>query len=158
MPSGVSTRICDCELHLHSKKLIDWPWFRRPAIQALTTASKKAMPTLVFSLVLFIGTVVGLVAGLVICANTDLGDFEFADVRRDFLKCTMVALVTAAAGVGLYQLAQNARVFLALVPIFYLGVKLSWLGISTPEVVVAGGTTVLSIAMVGTIVRLLLAL
>ena len=116
------------------------------------------MPSLVLSLVLFPGMLVGLIAGLVICANTDLGDFGFTDARRDLLKCAGLALVIAAAGVGLYHLAQNARVFLALVPIFYLGVKLSWLGISTPEVVVAGGTTILSIAIVGTIVRLLLAL
>jgi hypothetical protein len=116
------------------------------------------MPTLLLAVVLLIGIGVGLMAGLVICANTDLGDFGFTDARRDLLKCAGLALVIAAAGVGLYHLAQNARVFLVLVPIFYLGVKVTWLGISTPEVVVTGGTTIVSIAMVGTIVRLLLAL
>ena len=118
---------------------------------------EKRMPTLVLSLVLFLGILVGLIAGLVICANTDLGDFGFTHARHDLLKCAMVALVITAAGVGLYHLAQNARVFLALVPIFYLGVKVSWLGISTPEVVVTGGTTIVSIAVVSMIAFRLLA-
>jgi hypothetical protein len=41
---------------------------------------------------------------------------------------------------------------------FHFGVNLWWLGFSTPEVVVTGGTTIVSIAVVSAIVRLLLAL
>jgi hypothetical protein len=116
------------------------------------------MSSLVLFIVLFLGTMVGMVVGLIICANTDLGDFAFTDTRRDLLKCAVVSMVTAGVGVGLFQLAHNARVFLGLIPIFYLGLKLSWLDISVTDVIVTGGTTILSIAVLSMIAFMLPAL
>jgi hypothetical protein len=101
---------------------------------------------------------IGMVAGLFICANTDLGDFGFTDTRRDLLKCAVVSIVTAGVGVGLFQLAHNGRVFLGLIPIFYLGLKLSWLDLSMTDVMVTGGTTILSIAVLSMVVFTLLGL
>jgi len=116
------------------------------------------MSSLVLFVVLFLGIIVGMVVGLVICANTDLGDFGFTDTRRDLLKCAVVSIVTAGVGVGLFQLAHNGRVFLGLIPIFYLGLKLSWLDFSATDVMVTGGTTILSIAVFSMIASMLLAL
>ena len=100
-----------------------------------------------------------MVAGLIICANTDLGDFGFTDTRRDLLKCAIVSVVTAGVGVGLFQLAHhNGRVFLGLISILYLGLKLSWLDFSMTDAMVTGGTTILSIAVLSMIVFTLLAL
>lgn len=101
---------------------------------------------------------IGMVAGLIICANTNWGDFGFTDTRRDLLKCAVVSIVTAGIGVGLFQLAHNGRVFLGLIPVFYLGLKLSWLDFSMTDVMVVGGTTILSIALFIMIISTLLAL
>jgi hypothetical protein len=91
-------------------------------------------------------------------SNTDLGDFGFTDTRRDLLKCVVVSIVTAGVGVGLFQLAHNGRVFLGLIPVFYLALKLSWLDFSATDVMVTGGTTILSIAVFSMIAFRLLAL
>ena len=115
------------------------------------------MSSLALFVVLFVGIIVGMVVGLVICANTDLGDFGFTDARRDLLKCAVVSIVTAGVGAGLFQLAQNGRVLLGLIPIFYLGLKLSWLDFSATDVMVTGGTTILSIAVFSMIAFMLLA-
>jgi hypothetical protein len=117
------------------------------------------MSSLVLFVVLFLGIMVGMVFGLIVCANTDLGDFAFTDTRRDILKCAVISIVTAGVGVGLFQLAHhNGRVFLGLIPIFYLGLKLSWLDFSMTDVMVTGGTTILSIAVFSMITFMLLAL
>lgn len=62
-----------------------------------------------------------------------MDDFVFTNVRRDLLKSVIVSVIAAAAGVGSFQLSPDARVFLALVPVYYIGNKLSWLEISMPE-------------------------
>jgi hypothetical protein len=116
------------------------------------------MSSLVLFVVLFLGIMVGMVVGLIICANTDLGDLGFTDTRRDLLKCAVVSIVTAGAGLGLFELAQNGRMLLGLIPIFYLGLKLSWLDFSVTDVMVTGGTTILSIAVFSMITFVLLAL
>jgi hypothetical protein len=44
---------------------------------------------------LFLGIAAGVFIGLLICANMDLGDFEFTDPGWDFFKCALVAAITA---------------------------------------------------------------
>jgi hypothetical protein len=114
------------------------------------------MPILVLFFVLLVGVLVGVLIGLIICANTALGDFRFTDTRRELLKCIIISVIIAAAGVGLFQLTHNGRVFLGLVPIFYLGLRLSWLDITVPEVLVISVTTIISIAVFSKIAFLLL--
>lgn len=104
------------------------------------------MASLVLFIVLLLGILVGMVAGLMICDRIELGNFAFTDIGSDLIKCAMVSVVIAAVGVGLFQLSQSVRVFLALVPIYYVGVRLSWLDISVPELALTGFATILSLA------------
>jgi hypothetical protein len=104
------------------------------------------MPQLILFTVLLVGILTGLFVGLVICANTEWGDFTFSNLPGDLLRCGILAVVTAGAGVGLFQLAHNARVFIGLVPIYYIGLKLCWLDLKTPEIVVIGLSTFVAMA------------
>ena len=104
------------------------------------------MASLVLFIVLVLGIMIGMSLGLLICDRIGLGDFAFTDMGRDLSKCAIVSVIIAAVGVGLFQLAQSARVFLALVPIYYVGVRLSWLDISMPELVLTGFATILLLA------------
>jgi hypothetical protein len=114
------------------------------------------MTSLVLFLILLAGIMIGMFVGLTVCDRIDLGDFAFTDIGRDLSKCAVMSVVIAAAGVGLFQLSQSARVFLALVPLFYVGVRLSWLEISMPELALTGFATILSLAGVTAVTFMLL--
>ena len=106
------------------------------------------MTSVVLFIALLLGIAVGVFIGLVICANTDMGDLTMTGVGRDILKCTAIALVTAAAGVGLFHLGRSPRVFLALVPVYYIGLKLCWLEITIAEMCVIALSTIGSLGVV----------
>jgi hypothetical protein len=114
------------------------------------------MSSLVLFLVLLAGVMIGMFVGLTVCDRIELGDFAITDISRDLSKCAVVSVVIATVGVGLFQLSQSARVFLALVPIYYIGVRLSWLEISMPELALTGLATILSLAGVIAVAFMLL--
>ena len=107
-------------------------------------------------LMLLVGTVaLGMFLGLLICSHVGLA-FGFTDLRRDILKCVVVAIVTVAAGTGLWALAKNPRVLLPLPVIWYIVVKLCWLELEKAEVAIVGVSVVVSLGVLGMVLTAVL--
>jgi hypothetical protein len=111
--------------------------------------------TLIFA-ILFFGVGAGVFIGLLICAHMETGDFMFTDLRRDVLKCLAISGITAAAGVGLFALSANPRVFLALPPVWFIALKICWLDLHFAEIGVIGLSCILSLGVLIALARLVL--
>ena len=111
------------------------------------------MISLILFTILFLAVGVGLFAGLFVCARIEIGDFMFTELRRDILKCVLVAGVTAAAGVGLFASSQNPWVFSTLPPVWFIALKLCWLDLQIAEIGVIGASSILSLGILIALAR-----
>lgn len=102
--------------------------------------------SLVF-LTLVLGLSAGTFTGLMVCANTTLGNFSFVDPVKDFVRCIVVAFVVGAAVVGLLALSRNPRVLTAVLPVWCLAIKLCWLEIEPVEIGIVGASSLVALAM-----------
>jgi hypothetical protein len=107
-------------------------------------------------LTLFLGLGVGAFGGLMVCANTTLGNFSFTEPKKDFLRCAVVALVVGAAIVGLLSISRNPRVFAAVLPVWYIAVKLCWLEIEPVEIGIVAASSILAVAVAASVAAALL--
>jgi hypothetical protein len=95
------------------------------------------MSIVVSGVLLILAGAGGTFGGLLVCSHLDLG-FAFEDLRADVLKCLGVAAVVVALGGGLLWMWPNIRVIAPLPVVYYLAMKLSWLELEGPEILVAG--------------------
>ncbi len=97
-------------------------------------------------LTLFLALAMGTFAGLLVAANTSFGSFSFSEPRKDLVRSITVGLVTAGVCIGLLALSRNARVLAALLPVWYITVKLCWLEMQGVDMVVVGFTSLAFVA------------
>ena len=89
-------------------------------------------------LVMFVAVAMGTFAGLLVSANSSFGNFSFNEPRKDVVRALVVGAVTAGVIVGLMALTRNGRVFAALIPVWYITVKLCWLELELEDFVILG--------------------
>jgi hypothetical protein len=93
---------------------------------------------------LLAGVSFGTLVGLMICANTTLGDFSFVEPGKDIARCIVLGVIVAACGAGLMSLTRDPRVVLGLLPVWYITAKLCWLELERVEMAIIGGSSLVS--------------
>jgi hypothetical protein len=107
-------------------------------------------------LILFVAIAMGTFAGLLVSANTPFGSFSFTDPRKDAIRSLIVGLVTAGVCVGLLALTRNPRFIVALVPLWYITVKLCWLEMEMVDFFVLALTSLAFLSVAALFARKLL--
>lgn len=95
--------------------------------------------------VLSVGTFVGLTVGLVIASRLDLCTVGFDEPRKDIAKCLFIAILLGTVGGILNLISGNPKVMAAVLPVWYLAVKLSWLESSSMDIAVLAAFCVASV-------------
>jgi len=109
----------------------------------------KALSIALLVLVSSAGTFVG----LLVCSLLGLG-FGFGRLSRDLAKCLGLSLTIVLIGVGLYGIAPNPRVLIVLPLLWFIGIRLAWMDLEKPEIVITG---ILTLAFTGVVLRVLVA-
>lgn len=88
---------------------------------------------------IFAGVGLGTFIGLVVCVNVDWSSYSITEPGKEIIRSIVVGAVIAGAAAGLAALSHNPRVFLALLPVWFITVKLCWLDFELPDLVTVGG-------------------
>jgi len=106
------------------------------------------MKTISIALLVLVSSV-GTFTGLLVCSLLGLG-FGFGKLGRDLAKCLGLSLAVVLIGVGLYTIAPNPRVLIALPLLWFIGIKLAWIDLEKSEIAITG---ILTLAFTGVVLR-----
>ena len=102
---------------------------------------------LVIFVTLFLAIAAGTFAGLLWSANVSWGNFVFTEPGKDIVRCVTVGLVTAGTCIGLMALTSNPRVLAALLPVWFITIKVCWLEIESFDLLFVGCATLVFVAV-----------
>jgi hypothetical protein len=106
-------------------------------------------------LILVTGTSAGTFCGLLACAYLDWG-FAFGSLKQDLFKCFMISALAIVPAWGLLLLSGHPLVVAPFPAVWFLSMRLSWLELEKPAIVLTGLATLLGIALAAVALTLFL--